>query len=38
MHTEFYSGIFRGRTLLLDLGIDGSVILKYILKEQSVRA
>jgi hypothetical protein len=33
MHTEFYSGIFRGKTLLLDLGIDGSVLLK----DQSVR-
>jgi hypothetical protein len=33
MHEEFYSGNTQGRDHLGDLGVDGSIILKCILKK-----
>jgi hypothetical protein len=32
MHTEIYSGNLKGRDKLDDLGIDGRVMLKWLLK------
>jgi hypothetical protein len=37
MHTKLYSEILKGRNHLGDPAIDGTIILKLILKKQDVR-
>jgi hypothetical protein len=37
VHTEFERGYLKERSYLEDLGIDGSIILKWILKKENAR-
>jgi len=37
MHTKFYSENLKGRDLLGNLGIDGRIIITWILEEYGVR-
>lgn len=36
MHTELYSKNLHERVISGDLGVDGALILKYVLKEQNI--